>query len=48
MELDGTDWPASGNTVLTLELYEDGQFLVQTNSFQVLKEDPDTMGKQSS
>ena len=39
MELDGTEWRASGKTVLNFELYEDGEILVQMKSYQVLKED---------
>ena len=31
-----TEWPASGKTVLNCELYEDGEILVQKNSYQVL------------
>jgi len=40
VELDGIEWPASGKTVLNFKLHEDGEILVQMNSYQVLKEDP--------
>jgi hypothetical protein len=40
VELYGTEWPASGKAVLTLELYEDGEILIRMNSYQILKEDP--------
>lgn len=40
MELDGTEWPVSGKTVLNAEVYEAAEMLVQMNSYQVLKEDP--------
>jgi hypothetical protein len=40
MDLDETEWPASGKTVLHFELYEAGKSLVQMNSYKVLKEDP--------